>query len=311
MSEELARVYADLDGRPARFIIPFRSLFLCGGVRGLEGSALSLRDYLCRKKKMNLRANIVFAESATQLYRDTSYEDLISFEEDIARVASLVFIIAESPGALAELGAFSMNRTISENLRIMVQSQYEEAESFIRYGPIKKIQTENDGNVAFFPWELNKRGAIVAKSVAPHYVAMKNFIAEGVDKSPKSRPFYSEDSVRQFYIVYWALYHAYAASLTVLHEAVCRILPQMSLKQLKNILYCLKLVGWVSREAYSNKDYYFALGDSDPVVYKFSKEQKLPDIMARKFKIRAQFEAVERLPRHIKGVVAEKRAAAR
>jgi hypothetical protein len=280
-------------------------------VRGQEGAALSLRDYLCRKKKMNLRANVVFAESATQLYRDTHYEDLISFEEDIARVASLVFIIAESPGSLAELGAFSMNPTISDNLRVIVQSQYADAESFIRYGPIQKIQNDNDDNVAFYPWGMSKRGTVIARSADPHYMSMKTYIVDGLDRSPKSKLFSADMSVRQFYIVYWVLYHAYAASLGVLHDAVCKMLPTISVKQLKNILYCLKLVGWVAREPYANKDYYFALGEMDPVVYKFSKDQNLPNIMDRKLKIRPQFEAIERLPKHIKGVVAQKRAASR
>lgn len=276
---------------------------------GRDGPALSLRDYLCRKKAASFRANIVFAETATQLYRDTSYEDLISFEEDIARVASLVFIIAESPGSLAELGAFSMNATISENLRIIVQSQYAEAESFIRYGPVQKIRNGNDANVAFYPWRTNKNGSVVSKSVGPHYVSMKAYIAEGLDKAQKSKLVSSDIEVRPFFIVYWTLYHAYAVSLNVLHDSVVKIIPGLTVTRLKNILYCLKLVGWISKETYINKDYYFSLGSADPFEYNFSKKQKLPDIMGRKLKIRPQFDVAEQIPKHIKGVVAEKRAA--
>jgi hypothetical protein len=68
----------------------------------------SLRDCLWRVCLLSrrLKGEVVLAEKANQLYRETKYTDLISFEEDIARIASLVLVIAESPGSLAELGAF-------------------------------------------------------------------------------------------------------------------------------------------------------------------------------------------------------------
>jgi hypothetical protein len=54
----------------------------------------------------------VLAEDAFRLFRDSDYSDLISFEEDLARIASVVLVIAESAGSLAELGAFASNDTI-------------------------------------------------------------------------------------------------------------------------------------------------------------------------------------------------------
>ena len=44
-------------------------------------------------------AHFVYAESATQLYRDSKYKDLIAFEEDIAQISDIVLIIGESAGS--------------------------------------------------------------------------------------------------------------------------------------------------------------------------------------------------------------------
>lgn len=313
LSDELAKIYADIAGLSARFNTPFRSLFFCGGVRG-DGSArpTSLRDYLCRARGIRFRANIVFAEDANQLYRDTKYSDLISFEEDIARIVSSVLVIVESPGSFAELGAFAMNDTIRASLRVIVQSKFADRESFIRFGPIQKIRNETEEAVAFYPWETHKSGGVVVSSIRGHYSEIKNFISSGIDSSPKSHQFNADYELKKFFIIYWTLYHSYASSLNVLHWAVSKLDPNISLSQLKNCLYCLRLVGWVGREAYSNKDYYFALSSSDPVSYNYPKANPAGrNMFARQLAIRKEFEAREKIPKHVSGVVKARRGAAK
>jgi len=108
-------------------------MFLCGGyiANDENAKAKNLRDYLFRVRQIANRYNIVLAEKATQLFRDSEYDDLISFEEDVARIAAVVLVIAESPGSLAELGAFTANDTIRNALRVVIQQQHEIAESFV------------------------------------------------------------------------------------------------------------------------------------------------------------------------------------
>jgi hypothetical protein len=310
LSEELAKLYADIEGRPTRFRSPFKTVFFCGGEMrdaGDRGPAKSLRDYLCRTRSIKLKASIVFAESANKLYRDTNYDDLISFEEDIARIASIVLVIAEGPGSLAELGAFSMNETIRSSLRVISQSKYEDAESFIRYGPIEKVIQENEEYVAFYPWLTNNQGKFVRNSASPHYKPIKEFLVSNIDDIPDTAIFDQEYDVKKFFVVYWCLYLAYAASLNVLLGAVKRIYPDMTLSDLKDILYCLKIVGWCDRQKYSNKDYYFALGDGDPLIYRFPAALADKDIVARRLRVRRDFETVEKIPDHVKKTVAERR----
>lgn len=301
-----------MSGPRARFNTPFRSIFLCGGVRGTGSNRpTSLRDYLYRKRGLQLKANIVFAEAANQIYRDTKYSDLISFEEDIARIASSVLVIVESPGSFAELGAFAMNTTISKSLRVIVQSKFAESESFVRYGPIQKLRNEDEEAVAFYPWETTKNGNIIASSVRGHYANIKSFIADGISVAPKSIAFDVDYEVKKFLIIYWALYHSYACSLSVLHWSVSKILPDISPQQIRNCLYCLRLVGWIEKETYSNKDYFFALSSSDPVSYNFPRGAGVREMLSRQLKVRKEFEAKEVLPKHVKKVVKEKRGTAK
>jgi hypothetical protein len=106
---ELRILYDDLNFDGVRVFRPSKFMFLCGGYISGDKSAKAknLRDYLFRVKQIATKYDIVLAEKATQLFRDSEYDDLISFEEDVARIAAVVLVIAESPGSLAELGAFT------------------------------------------------------------------------------------------------------------------------------------------------------------------------------------------------------------
>ncbi|WP_315716472.1 MULTISPECIES: retron St85 family effector protein [unclassified Bradyrhizobium] len=154
MVPELRTLFDDLNLDGVRVFRPSKFMFLCGGYIAKEHDArpVNLRDYLFRVKRISNRYDIVLAEKATQLFRDSAYNDLISFEEDIARIASVVLVIAESPGSLAELGAFTANDTIRNALRVVIQNQHEVAESFVRYGPIERIKKAKRANLAVYPW---------------------------------------------------------------------------------------------------------------------------------------------------------------
>jgi hypothetical protein len=164
------KLYEDLDHSKLRFKYPSRFIFLCGGIISNDGRAVSLRDYLYRVRniKSRLAGGIILAEEATQLYRDSHYRDLISFEEDVARIAAIVLVIPESPGSLAELGSFSTNDTIRQALRVIIQEQHERADSFIRFGPIQRLYTLHGRDfVGVYPWRINNSNQAVHDSEAP------------------------------------------------------------------------------------------------------------------------------------------------
>jgi hypothetical protein len=126
-------------------------------------TACSLRHYLLNERKVGPRihADIVLAEKATKLYRDTAYKDLISFEEDIACISAMVLLVAESAGSLAELGAFAALESIRRSLTVLIQTEHETQESFVRYGPIEKIKKEDEGRIGVFPWRLRKDRTLI------------------------------------------------------------------------------------------------------------------------------------------------------
>src|SRR5712691_8966182 len=102
-----------------------RFIFFCGGkLSDPSARPASLRDYLRRRIAGGakiLNTNFVFAESATDLFRDSGYSDLIQFEADIAQISEIVLLIGESAGSLTELGAFAMHDRIAPRLQVFIR----------------------------------------------------------------------------------------------------------------------------------------------------------------------------------------------
>jgi hypothetical protein len=205
---ELRVLYDDLNLDGVRVFRPSKFMFLCGGYISKDEDAkpINLRDYLFRVRQIANRYNIVLAEKATQLFRDSDYDDLISFEEDIARIASVVLVIAESPGSLAELGAFTANDTIRNALRVVIQQQHEIAESFVRYGPIERIKNAKRANLAVYPWRIHANGALNISSTKPHYKEIVKFLDEHVASVPASTIFTKLGEAEIFYVIYWIIH---------------------------------------------------------------------------------------------------------
>jgi hypothetical protein len=276
----------------------------------------TLRDYLYRTKHLSahLNAEVVLAEEARDLYRSTKYRDLISFEEDIARIASLVLVIPESPGSLAELGAFATNEIIRHTLCVIMQERFANDESFIRLGPIENI-SQNQGRdfVGFYPWRINDASyRISVRSISPHYRAVVDFINTHLDRVPASSLFYRTKELVLFFLIYWIINILVAVSSSVLKDCVLTLIPDAHPDDISNKLYSLIIAKWITKYSYSHKDYYYALFDDDPLNYSYKPGVREKDSLRRKADIREAMGAIEQVPAYVLSkAIADRRSPAK
>jgi hypothetical protein len=287
----LTSLYRDQNEQSLRFIYPRKFLFLCGGATPhvpINNKAFNLRDYLYRVKSLQRRlsADVVLAETATTLYRDSLYPDLITFEEDIARLASIVLVIPESAGSLAELGAFATNDAIRPALRAVVQARYANDNSFIRYGPLERMIKVRRDFVGFYTWDINNSQQVVIRS--PDYREVLSFISRHIERIPRSTAFPTNFHGKLFCVLYWAIYVLNVAPEEFIIDCVRDMLPEASLTDIKNKLYCLhRISGWVDKIS-TDIDYYFATADEDPFDYSYNPGVAERDTVRRKFDIAGQ-----------------------
>jgi hypothetical protein len=271
LADALEKFIAEINRDKLRVTRPSKFVFLCGGViqNGSAEPAACLRDYLWRKKSINNGSTAyILAESAQQLYRDSGYSDLITFEEDIARIAAVVLVISESAGSLAELGAFCSNPVISPVLRVLISEENFAAESFIRWGPVQRVLAANRERVGVFPWLVGP-GATLEESAEPHFTEIVRFIEEQVAQAPSTMAYPPDAEVAIFYDILWACYIADAVPPGKLFEFIKRIHPEINHAALRKKLYSLRVAGWIGMISYSSQDYYFLPEQQDPFHYSF------------------------------------------
>lgn len=65
--------------------------------------------------------------------------NLVDFEKDVGCLSSGILLFSESPGALAELGAFCTDNVLCERLLVVIGQEHYDADSFIKWGPVQRI----------------------------------------------------------------------------------------------------------------------------------------------------------------------------
>lgn len=133
-------------------------VLLCGGPTKIKERPddpappiASLRDAITRA---NTSYEVFRPEEITSWHADGVYKNLVTFEADLASVCSLVVIVLESVGALAELGAFSQQDELRKKLVVILPSEFQDDPSFVNLGLLRHIAEGNDSNVKAYPWDI-------------------------------------------------------------------------------------------------------------------------------------------------------------
>lgn len=109
---------------------------------GKKSKAKSQRDAFVRWVRQNrndLQDLLLLPENYDDWNDFNTYSDLLLFEKDLGYLTSAVLVFLESPGAIAELGAFSQIDSLSERLVIVVADNHHPRKSFISLGPIRSV----------------------------------------------------------------------------------------------------------------------------------------------------------------------------
>jgi hypothetical protein len=251
---------------------PRRFIFFCGGKIELTKRPQSLRDFLCRKfadRSAIKDGHIVLAESATGLFRDSRYNDLIAFEADIAQISDIVLLVAESAGSLTELGAFSIHPEIAPHLLIFIRDDYYNAESFIRHGPVRSLENGHPGSVLYYPWRTRKDGTLKVSSASSDLRAMKGEIEKKLFSNFKAEKFDKESLRHRMILMFWCIWLLRGASLSEITSVIQLFGISINQNEAHKFLYCMKVAEWIADQQYGNTIYYYSRVDVDPFEYAF------------------------------------------
>ncbi|WP_124461769.1 retron St85 family effector protein [Burkholderia cenocepacia] len=237
-------------------------IFLCGGPTDARSVLpTSLRDALYRElvKDDSDEARIRVAEHYKDWAHDSIYNDLVLFEQHIAELSSIIVLILESPGAIAELGLFSTIEVFREKLLIFVDSQYYKSKSFIKLGPVDFLE-KNHGNVAEVHKWLNNRFQVDGKLAEDLQAEVAEAVRSRLSKKKNTEKPFNRDQWLHFALLVCDLLDLYSALTvrelrTFLEDAGL----QKSEHELKQALYLLERVRLIAMEPKGDQRFYVSI----------------------------------------------------
>lgn len=157
--------------RPGLFKKAIRSqkltVFLCGPGFNAQGFKVrnSIREHLTSFDNVE----VYFGEDLSSKVLRIARSDLQTIEAQFAVKADFTILLLESPGAIAELGTFSMMDSIRPRLFVLVPAMFYEAESYIARGPLSLISAHHRSNIVYFASEDDRSLQVMADRVAALY----------------------------------------------------------------------------------------------------------------------------------------------
>ena len=204
--------------------------------------------------------NIILAEIIIQLFDDSGYPDLLTFEKDLAAISLMIIIFSESPGAIAELGSFSALENIKDRLILVFHEEdVSDKNSFIWKGPVRHLKTMaidrgNDNPIYVYNWAKENLDDNSFPDVSNLYDSIETIIAKR-----KTTRIWDRDDVGHIMLLL-------AASLNIMQiatiEELKRVLQLFDLevyaKYIGRYLNMLKALNIIGYKQYGNSDYYVA-----------------------------------------------------
>jgi hypothetical protein len=155
MIDAIADFVKSVNSKQSKILSTPNFVFLCGGPTAKEGIELSARDHFhryLRKSEPDISKRVRLAETINNWFDHDTFSDLLELEEYLADLCDLIFIFVESPGSIAELGAFTSSQALRPKTLAVLNAAYAIERTFIADGPIRRIRNEDTNLVRYYDW---------------------------------------------------------------------------------------------------------------------------------------------------------------
>jgi hypothetical protein len=269
-------------------IVKFPSfIFLCGGPISKDPKIfLSCRDIFyayIRKNNRAFCANIIRAEQVFTYFQHSDYHDLLNFEKDLAELSALTVLFSESPGSIAELGSFSVLKTIQDRLLVVMHQDDAYQESFIWRGPVLFLKdlAKTNGKpdpITIYNWRK--------KDGEKDHIDMEDFsdaedLTEAIESIMNAKPKtvgFNKDQLGHIMLLMISILEI--VQIATLEEIVS-LLEAFGIshdtRTVKQHLSLLKSLGLIVLKPYRNYDFYLAFPHIGWISWAYTKTANIRD----------------------------------
>jgi hypothetical protein len=253
-------------------------IFLCGG--RLDDFEYSLRAHFHRDKVQKnpaLSKRVQLAEKADEWYQSRKlFDDLLELEEHLAGLSACVLLFVESPGAIAEFGAFSQMELLKDKLVVVIEDSYFRQQSFIRNGLVEHARRLRPDSVLSYPWLSPPTGDSSTKidpaGASDTLDEIEREVEEIIKKKPKTTTFRKNDHGHLMLLIADIV----TLNVIILQQEIQAIIAGLGIpikiQELRKYLFLLERLDLISTGRYGSVDYYMnRTGAPEYVTYARSK----------------------------------------
>ncbi|MBS63437.1 MAG: hypothetical protein CMN27_10870 [Salinisphaera sp.] len=234
---------------------------------------ISVRDALARNLYADEKVSntVKIAEDFQNWNSDGTYLDLLTFETHLAELASVIVVILESEGSLAELGLFSAIDGLKQKLQVFIDERHYESQSFIRLGPIKYLEDSLENRAEVEDW-LSQIGPCLAYDVEKASALSSdlcNAVVARLEENRTAEESFSEERWLHKILLVCDLLNLFGAlTVTEISYYLAELNINFELEALRQALFIVNLVGLVEIKAKSRQRYYLATGSRFFIKFK-------------------------------------------
>ncbi|EPC1625556.1 retron St85 family effector protein [Yersinia enterocolitica] len=260
-----------------------QKIFICGGETN-TGHLIpqSLRERILSHIDVNeskdLSESFIMAETFKDYFRENTYTDLFCFEDDIAKLSTLIIICLESPGSLVELGMFS---NISDPKKILIfapDEHVQEEDSFIYLGPLSYLKRKDKDSVHIFPWPNPSE-----KNYADLPMVI-DCIKNRVKTSSKKTGFSIQNPAHVAFVIHDIIYIFYPIKDYEINLALLSMNIDIDDATLKRLLYLLQSMSMIGKKKYSNITFFYSLENKKRVSFGKDKNNRIKEYKAMRLR---------------------------
>ena len=234
-------------------------VFLCGGeINGSHVPPKTMRDAFLRAYRLRYPQEsdkIILAESINNWSLDQIYPDLLSLENDIAHLSNAIILFVESPGSIAELGAFSCLANVAPKLLVILDNKYDSRKSFIGLGPSRFLDVELKNKSFSFPFDVNEIESLHDEIVSE--------INHRTSEIPAAAKFNKLDNRHVILLISELIKLFTALRIGEILEYLQHFSIELTKKHLERFLFLLEKLNLIVRKEYGRDHYFVNFGSVD------------------------------------------------
>ena len=255
--EKLKEQFSQLTYENFHALLSVKKLFVCGGeMDAAAHPSISFRNQFLTftaENNVEFDSAIVCAEEFKDYYKNDNYNDLVTFEDDIASLSTLVIIFLESPGSLVELGLYCSRKQYHKKLLVVApENKVSDEDSFIFLGPLKYIEKSSEDSVVIYSFpEKNVDFDNATTDDLCSAISLK------IDKSNDIEKFITNNSCHLAHLIAEIVRLCFPIQIGEIETCFKSLKIEFVQSQVKRLLYLLEKLNFLNHIKYSSNTYYF------------------------------------------------------